>query len=82
MTVMVENNERLIDMMSNGQIYGYRERTTAEISLINASKRNKLLVKGGASIMPTVGATSTMMLKDGVSGGASVQVPSSTIRTH
>ena len=66
---MVDNNERLIDMMSNGQIYGYKERTTAEIFFINATKRNKLLVKGGASVMPAVGSTSTMMLKDGAAGG-------------
>lgn len=41
MESMVENNERLVDMMNNGQIYGYKERTTAEINILNAAKRSK-----------------------------------------
>jgi len=37
--IMVENNERLIDMISGGQLYSYKERTAIEISAINANKR-------------------------------------------
>lgn len=36
---MVENNERLIDMLAGGNMYGYKERTATEISAINANKR-------------------------------------------
>jgi RIO-like serine/threonine protein kinase len=50
MELMIENNERLVDMMNNGQLYGYKERTVAEINALNALKRNKLLTKVGAPI--------------------------------
>jgi hypothetical protein len=36
---MVENNERLIDMIAGGVLYNYKERTANEISAINANKR-------------------------------------------
>lgn len=45
MELMVENNERLIDIMNNGQIYGYRERTQQEIQQLNMAKKNKLMTK-------------------------------------
>jgi hypothetical protein len=38
---MVENNERLIDMIGGGNLYQYKERSAFEISAINASKRQK-----------------------------------------
>ena len=49
---MVENNERLIDMISGGSLYQYKERTATEISAINANKRQKLLMRGA---LPSVG---------------------------
>ena len=36
---MVENNERIIDMIGDGKIYNYKERTAGEIQVINATKR-------------------------------------------
>ena len=41
MEIMIENNERLVDIMYGGSTYGYKERTAAEINSINASKRTK-----------------------------------------
>lgn len=51
---MVENNERIIDMIGDGKVYGHKERTTNEIQVINANKRQKMLMKqtGG---LPSVG---------------------------
>lgn len=68
MKAMVENNERLVDIMSGGQVYGYKERSNAEIMMINASKRNKTLVKGGTSMVPSIGTTSNQMLREGPVG--------------
>jgi hypothetical protein len=49
---MVENNERLLDMIQGGSLYRYKERTATEISAINANKRQKLLMKGA---LPSTG---------------------------
>ena len=48
MEVMIENNERMIDMMCNGQVYQSKERTAAEITALNMSKRNRNLLKTSA----------------------------------
>lgn len=58
--MLVENNERLIDMATGGQLYGYKERNTAEILQINIKKRNKQLMKtsGGGGGMPNIGLAS------------------------
>ena len=47
---MVENNERLIDMVQGGALYQYKERTATEISALNASKRQKQLLKAAAGV--------------------------------
>lgn len=47
--MMVENNERLIDIMNNGQVYGYKERTTMEIQQLNQAKKNKIFTKATAA---------------------------------
>ena len=49
MELMVENNERLIDIMNNGQIYGYKERTMQEIQQLNQAKKTKLITKATAA---------------------------------
>jgi hypothetical protein len=52
---MVENNERLIDMIAGGNLYQYKERTATEISAINANKRQKLLMKSAGAGLPNIG---------------------------
>jgi hypothetical protein len=49
MELMVENNERLVDIMNNGQIYNYKERTMGEIQQLNQAKKNKLINKATAA---------------------------------
>jgi hypothetical protein len=51
---MIENNERLVDIMNGGQLYGYRERTATEINSINATKRIKQLIKASGGSAPNV----------------------------
>ena len=50
MEVMIENNERLLDIMSGGQLYGYKERTLNETNQISATKRvaKQQVRQGGA----------------------------------
>lgn len=33
--LMVENNERLLDVMNDGKLYGYKDRNVMEIQQIN-----------------------------------------------
>ena len=47
---MVENNERLIDMLQGGALYQYKERTQGEINALNASKKQKQLLKAAAGV--------------------------------
>lgn len=35
----------MVDMMNNGQLYSYKERTVAEINQLNAIKKNKNLIR-------------------------------------
>lgn len=63
---MVENNERLVDMISGGNLYQHKERTAYEISAINASKRQKQFMKATGSGIPNVGqGTSSMIANPG-----------------
>ena len=39
--LMVENNERIIDIMTEGKTYGHKERTQAQLYAINSTKRTK-----------------------------------------
>jgi len=56
MEVMVENNERLLDVMNGGQLYGYKERTQTEVSQIATGKR----VKGITGKVEKTGAGETV----------------------
>ena len=42
---MVENNERLIEIISDKPIYGYKDRTNTEMGMLNQSKKNKAMLK-------------------------------------
>jgi len=53
--MMVENNERLIDMIAGGNLYQYKERTQTEIRDINATKRQKINLKAAGTGLPNVG---------------------------
>ena len=59
MEVMIENNERILDMMNNGQLYNYKERTQQEIQALNAQKRNKQLIKIQGGGVPNVTGMAT-----------------------
>jgi hypothetical protein len=61
MEVMIENNERLVDIMYGGSIYGSKERTAGEINTINASKRTKQFIKASQS-GPNVSQQTTQMI--------------------
>ena len=40
---MVENNERVLDLMAGGKLYGYKDKTQSEINAINSKQRNKVI---------------------------------------
>ena len=61
---MVENNERLIDMISGGQLYSYKERTAIEISAINANKRQKQIMKATGSGVPNVSQQTSSVISN------------------
>jgi len=42
---MVENNERLVDMIAGGSLYQHKEKTASEMSQIKENRRQKYLNK-------------------------------------
>jgi len=49
---MVENNERLIDMISGQNNYSHKEKTSTEMAQINANRKQKMLNKMEATGKP------------------------------
>ena len=59
---MVENNERLIDMIAGGNLYQSKERTAGEIFAMNANKRAKLIMKATGTGLPNVGQQTSSVI--------------------
>jgi hypothetical protein len=62
MEIMIENNERLVDIMYGGSLYGSKERTATEINSINAGKRAKQFIKASGGTGPNVSQQTTQMI--------------------
>jgi len=50
MEIMIENNERLLDVMSGNQLYGYKERNQNEVNQIITGKKLKQQLKPTAQV--------------------------------